>query len=98
MQFILTFRTVIARTAIRPTLLARRRQLASPFTLGQPHVIRPAVRHHLDAVAASAGRSSGAGSTTSARKGAKLVPEPTEPDLYIDEAYRLWAIKQQSKR
>jgi hypothetical protein len=32
------------------------------------------------------------------KEGAKLIPEPTEPDLYIDEAYRLWAIKQQSKR
>ena len=23
-----------------------------------------------------------------------LVPPPTEPDPYVDEAYRLWAIKQ----
>ena len=27
------------------------------------------------------------------KEGAKLVPPPTEPDLYIEEAYRLWAIK-----
>jgi replication-associated recombination protein RarA len=27
-------------------------------------------------------------------EGAKLVPPPTEPDQYEDEAYRLWAIKQ----
>ena len=27
--------------------------------------------------------------------GAKLIPEPTEPDAYEDEAYRLWALKQQ---
>ena len=27
-------------------------------------------------------------------EGAKLVPPPTEPDAYEDEAYRLWAIKQ----
>ena len=31
------------------------------------------------------------------KEGAKLVPEPTAPDPYIDEAYRQWAIKQQSK-
>jgi replication-associated recombination protein RarA len=31
------------------------------------------------------------------KEGAKLIPEPTEPDLYIEEAYRLWAIKQRSK-
>ena len=30
-------------------------------------------------------------------EGAKLVPPPTEPDAYEDEAYRLWAIKQQGK-
>jgi hypothetical protein len=28
---------------------------------------------------------------------AKLIPEPTEPDLYIEEAYRLWQIKAQGK-
>jgi replication-associated recombination protein RarA len=26
-------------------------------------------------------------------EGAKLVPPPTEPDAYIEEAYRLWALK-----
>ena len=26
-------------------------------------------------------------------EGARLIPEPTEPDLYIEEAYRLWQIK-----
>ena len=31
------------------------------------------------------------------KEGARLIPPPTEPDLYEDQAYRLWAIKQQSK-
>ena len=31
------------------------------------------------------------------REGAKLVPEPTEPDPFIEEAYRLWALKQRGK-
>ncbi len=31
------------------------------------------------------------------KEGAKLVPEPTAPDGYIEEAYRLWAIKQQGR-
>ena len=31
------------------------------------------------------------------KEGAKLIPEPTEPDPYIEEAYRLLQIKQQSK-
>jgi hypothetical protein len=30
--------------------------------------------------------------------GAKLIPPPTEPDAYEDEAYRLWTIKQQDRR
>jgi hypothetical protein len=30
-------------------------------------------------------------------KGPRLIPEPTEPDLYIEEAYRLWQIKAQGK-
>ena len=30
-------------------------------------------------------------------EGARLIPEPTEPDLYIEEAYRLWRIKAQGK-
>ena len=29
--------------------------------------------------------------------GARLIPEPTEPDLYIEEAYRFWQIKAQGK-
>ena len=31
------------------------------------------------------------------REGAKLVPEPTEPNPFIEEAYRLWALKQRGK-
>ena len=31
------------------------------------------------------------------KEGARLIPEPTEPDPYAEEAYRLWAVKQQSK-
>jgi hypothetical protein len=31
------------------------------------------------------------------KEGAKLIPGPTEPDPYIEEAYRLWKIKQQGK-
>jgi replication-associated recombination protein RarA len=31
------------------------------------------------------------------KEGAKLIPEPTEPDPFIEEAYRLWALKQRSK-
>ncbi|RXG96113.1 hypothetical protein [Bradyrhizobium zhanjiangense] len=31
------------------------------------------------------------------KEGAKLVPPPTAADPYEDEAYRLWAIKQQCK-
>ena len=30
-------------------------------------------------------------------EGARPIPEPTEPDLYIEEAYRLWQIKAQGK-
>ena len=36
-------------------------------------------------------------SITFARKGRRSIPEPTEPDLYIEEAYRLWQIKAQGK-
>jgi len=32
------------------------------------------------------------------REGAKLVPPPTGDDPYIEEAYRLWQLKAQSKR
>jgi hypothetical protein len=31
-------------------------------------------------------------------EGAVLVPEPTEPDPYVEEAYRLWTIKQEQGR
>ena len=31
------------------------------------------------------------------KEGAKLEPPPTGDDPYEDEAYRLWAIKQQGK-
>lgn len=42
-------------------------------------------------------RRSSAVSITSARR-AKLIPPPTGDDPYEDEAYRLWAIKQRSRR
>jgi hypothetical protein len=32
------------------------------------------------------------------KEGAKLVPEPTAPDPFIEEAYRLWAIKAAKSR
>ncbi|MCK1407107.1 hypothetical protein [Bradyrhizobium sp. 76] len=44
-----------------------------------------------------AGKKLGRGLDHFRQEGAKLVPEPTEPDLFVDEAYRLWAIKQHSK-
>ncbi len=31
------------------------------------------------------------------KEGAKLIPPPNAPDPYIEEAYRLWALKQRSK-
>ena len=43
------------------------------------------------------GKAMGRGLDHFRKEGAKLVPEPTEPDLYIEEAYRLWTIKQQGK-
>ena len=43
------------------------------------------------------GKAMGRGLDHFRKEGAKLMPEPTEPDLYIEEAYRLWAIKQQGK-
>jgi hypothetical protein len=36
-------------------------------------------------------------SITSARKARGWLPPPTGDDPYEDEAYRLWAIKQQGK-
>jgi replication-associated recombination protein RarA len=44
-----------------------------------------------------AGKKLGRGLDHFRKEGAKLVPEPTEPDLFVEEAYRLWAIKQQGK-
>ncbi|MET3992135.1 hypothetical protein BjapCC829_36435 [Bradyrhizobium barranii] len=44
-----------------------------------------------------AGRKLGRGLDHFRAEGAKLIPPPTEPDPYEDEAYRLWAAKQQSK-
>jgi hypothetical protein len=44
-----------------------------------------------------AGKKLGRGLDHFRREGAKLVPELTEPDLYIEEAYRLWQIKAQGK-
>jgi hypothetical protein len=44
-----------------------------------------------------AGRKLGRGLDHFRKEGAKLVLEPTEPDLFVEEAYRLWAIKQQGK-
>ena len=41
------------------------------------------------------GKAMGRGLDHFRKEGAKLVPEPTAPDPYIEEAYRLWAIKQQ---
>jgi replication-associated recombination protein RarA len=42
------------------------------------------------------GKAMGRGLDHFRKEGAKLVPEPTTPDPYIEEAYRLWAIKRQS--
>jgi hypothetical protein len=44
-----------------------------------------------------AGRKLGRGLDHFRKEGAKLIPPPTEPDPFEDEAYRLWAIKQQRK-
>jgi replication-associated recombination protein RarA len=43
------------------------------------------------------GKSMGRGLDHFRKEGAKLIPEPTEPDLFVEEAYRLWALKQQAK-
>lgn len=43
------------------------------------------------------GKAMGRGLDHFRSEGAKLVPPPTEPDPFVDQAYRLWAIKQQSK-
>ena len=39
-----------------------------------------------------AGRKLGRGLDHFRKEGAKVIPEPTEPDLYVEEAYRLWAM------
>jgi hypothetical protein len=44
-----------------------------------------------------AGRKLGRGLDHFRKEGARLVPPPTGDDPYEDEAYRLWAIKQQGK-
>ena len=44
-----------------------------------------------------AGRKLGRGLDHFRKEGAKLVPEPTADDPYEDEAYRLWAKKQQGE-
>ncbi|MDE5465215.1 hypothetical protein [Bradyrhizobium sp. CSS354] len=43
------------------------------------------------------GRKLGRGLDHFRSEGAKLMPPPTEPDPYEDEAYRLWGSKQRSK-
>jgi hypothetical protein len=43
------------------------------------------------------GKAMGRGLDHFRSEGAKLVPPPTEPDPFEDEAYRLGAIKQQGK-
>jgi replication-associated recombination protein RarA len=44
------------------------------------------------------GKKMGRGLKHFREEGAKLVPEPTAPDPFIEEAYRLWAIKQGEAR
>ena len=44
------------------------------------------------------GKKLGRGLDHFGKEGAKLVPEPTEPDLFVEEAYRLWAIKAAGQR
>jgi len=43
------------------------------------------------------GKAMGRGLDHFRKEGARLIPPPTEPDQYEDEAYRLWQIKQQGK-
>jgi replication-associated recombination protein RarA len=43
------------------------------------------------------GKAMGRGLDHFRAEGARLIPAPTELDQYEDEAYRLWAIKQQGK-
>lgn len=43
------------------------------------------------------GRKLGRGLDHFRKEGARLIPQPTEPDPYIEEAYRLWAKKREGK-
>jgi replication-associated recombination protein RarA len=43
------------------------------------------------------GRKLGRGLDYFRKEGARLTPSPAEPDPFEDEAYRLWAIKQQGR-
>ena len=43
------------------------------------------------------GKAMGRGLDHFRSEGAKLVPPPTEPDPFEDEAYRLWQLKQRGK-
>jgi hypothetical protein len=43
------------------------------------------------------GKAMGRGLDHFRKEGARLVPGPTADDLYEEEAYRLWKIKQQGK-
>jgi hypothetical protein len=43
------------------------------------------------------GKTMGRGLDHFRAEGARLIPPPTEDDPYEDEAYPLWALKQQSK-
>ena len=43
------------------------------------------------------GKAMGRGLDHFRTEGALLVPPPTQPDAYENEAYRLWALKQWSK-
>ena len=44
------------------------------------------------------GKAMGRGLDHFRKEGARLVPPPTEPDPYENEAYRLWAIKQRGRQ
>jgi replication-associated recombination protein RarA len=43
------------------------------------------------------GKAMGRGLDHFRKEGARLIPPPTEPDPFEDEAYRLWDIKRRSK-
>ena len=43
------------------------------------------------------GKAMGRGLDHFREQGAKLIPPPTEPDPYIEEAYRLWKLKQEQR-